>query len=228
LTAKVRHNDVRLKLPFTFKFLDHLELSIGLFADYAKQAATLRRQGRNTPGQKLASLVGFLGNWLDLEDRAQATLWDLACHENALVESATHEHPGARESESESELPGRMSMESKPVHRTRLILQTLSCNPVSVVKMLGSGRADIAGMQRDPIHLVYAWDHHKRRVNVLQLDQLGFIILELVDGTRSVLQLVDMLAAAGVALDGETLGRALQVLADWRLIRLSHDTCVCD
>src|SRR5438128_1106029 len=45
LATKVRHNDVRLIAPLTFKLLDLAGVSIELFATYARQADALRKHG---------------------------------------------------------------------------------------------------------------------------------------------------------------------------------------
>ena len=42
LALKVRHNDIRLLLPLTFKLLDRLKISVPLFAAYGKTAAASR------------------------------------------------------------------------------------------------------------------------------------------------------------------------------------------
>src|SRR6266851_4467894 len=42
LVTKVRHNDLRIVLPATFRLIDRAGLSIPLFADYAVKSTALR------------------------------------------------------------------------------------------------------------------------------------------------------------------------------------------
>src|SRR5215469_9830504 len=77
LATKVRHGDVRLSLPLTFKLLDALEISIQFFADYAGTAAALRKAGTASTADKIASLCTFVDGWIDGTDSDQALVRDM-------------------------------------------------------------------------------------------------------------------------------------------------------
>jgi hypothetical protein len=53
LAAKVRQNDIRLRLPLTFALLDRLKVSIEIFADYAKPAAGGRPATQQSPAGEI-------------------------------------------------------------------------------------------------------------------------------------------------------------------------------
>jgi len=219
LTTKVRHNDVRLKLPFTFKLLDHLGLSIELFASYAKPAAALRKLGKNRPLDKISSLIAFLGGWLDPRSVTHAILWDLARHEHAIIESQLVAGEAAQEAG-----PTRttVSMKSLLCHRGRVIRHELSCDPVEVVRRLSMGGYDLPAVQGARRHFAYSWDSQRQRVIISQVDEIGVILLDLVDGRRSVMDITKALRDAGIPLDGKVLCRALQVLVNGGLLTLTQ------
>src|SRR4051794_6599780 len=63
LALKVRHNDIRLLLPLTFKLLDRLKISVPIFAAYGEQAAALRQTKRTTRSDRLEVMSGFVEGW---------------------------------------------------------------------------------------------------------------------------------------------------------------------
>ena len=118
LAAKVRQNDIRLRLPLTFTLLDRLKVSIAVFADYAKPAAALRQANKKSRADKIDSFCRFLDGWLDHGNPDHALAWDLVRHERALFElrdgaTALPVQPGDAKRE-------KVTAKSVPVWRARI------------------------------------------------------------------------------------------------------------
>lgn len=187
LTVKVRHNALRDELPASFRLMSIARLEIELFASYASErAAQGARLAPTTEGRALDLLV-FLEGWLDRDNTAHALLWDLIRHERALARLArTAPAVGSSPDLRRGEPPTPPAADVVPRIRGEIVLHEMTSDPQAVARALqdGDGTPDLAAIPRTQSRVCY-WRTAGPEVSVLQLDELAFGALSLVDGTRT-------------------------------------------
>jgi len=212
LTVKVRQNDVRQRLPLTFKLLDRLKLSMPLFAAYGTQAAALRRGKKPTPEQKIESISHFIESWLDATDSGHALVRDLLLHERALLAAngaaagAPTRKPGATPA-----LAPPVTLASAPRRAHRLILHETSCDLTALERLLASRDAPLSALPRGRFHYVYCPDA-QGGVSAREVDDLGHVMILLANGRRSVARIADVLRQAGVTMTDAQACDAVETL----------------
>jgi hypothetical protein len=172
LTAKVKHNGLRFDLPLTFRFLSLNDLEIDVFGAYAAHKARAGTRYTTTTEGRIAELVDFLGDWLDFEKLEHSLLWDLIRHETALAQLRKHTPPAKR-----ARVPHIVG---------EMILHEMMCDPRELGKQLRQKSFDGDKVQRRPVHLCYWNPGDPEEICILQLDELGYHLLSLVDGKRSI------------------------------------------
>jgi len=212
LAAKVRQNDIRLRLPLTFTLLDRLKVSIAVFADYAKPAAALRQANKKSRADKIDSFCRFLDGWLDHGNPDHALAWDLVRHERALFElrdgaTALPVQPGDAKRE-------KVTAKSVPVRRARTAHHQMSANPLQLEQILRARSGDLSTLARGQFHYAYRWDEPRGCVSIDEVDELGCVLFDCADGENSVAQMAAALRHAGVAIDTGRLCGAVQQLVD--------------
>lgn len=186
LTLKVRHNALREELPASFRFMNIAGLEIELFASYAiERAAQGARFAPTTEGRTLDLLV-FLEGWLDRDNTAHALLWDLIRHERALSRLArTAPAVGSSPDLRRGEPPTPPAADVVPRIRGEIVLHEMTSDPQGVARALQAGTPDLAAIPRGQSWACYWRTDAGPEVSILQLDELGFCTLSLVDGTRT-------------------------------------------
>ncbi|MBP1097538.1 RiPP maturation protein ApyI [Bradyrhizobium diazoefficiens] len=219
LALKVRHNDIRMLLPLTFKLLDRLKISVPLFAAYGKSAAALRLAGRTTRSDKLEVMSGFIEGWLRADDPMHALVRDALHHERALL-TLEDRRANAPAGADDDATPATHAVTPAAVPRPAagLIRTKMSCHPLQLAATLGSPKGDLTALHRGQFQFVYRWDALKGCAAAIEIDELGNLLLELADGRESFVHLVSMLRRAGLALTSAQLCRAGQQLLDHDLL----------
>jgi hypothetical protein len=210
LVTKVRHNDVRLIAPFTFKLLDVFGISVEVFAAYAIQAHSLRKVGANSPSEKLQSLSSFLEQWLDHGNRLHSLVWDLIRHESAI--HTLQNAAASTMNQSVVPIAQQLSPRQTPAPR-KFVLHEMTCNPVELVRKLRSQNRKFQMPSREQHYFAYCSGGDTERIQVLELDAIGSLILDLADGSRSILQMRTILQKAGIGLSIQDLCAATAKLA---------------
>lgn len=188
LTIKIRHHALREELPASFRLMSIAGLEIELFASYAtERAAQGARLAPTTEGRALDLLV-FLEGWLDRDNTAHALLWDLIRHERALgrlartapVVGAVGSSPDLRRGEP----PTPPAADVVPRIRGEIVLHEMTSDPQGVARALQDRTLDLAAVPRTQSCVCY-WRTAAAEVSILQLDELAFGALSLVDGKRT-------------------------------------------
>ena len=215
LAVKVRQNDVRLRLPLTFKLLDRLKISIPLFAAYGRHAAALRRTGKPALAKKIESISRFIEGWLDAKEAGHALVRDVLGHERALlaVNSAIAGAP-EREHGGAPAIAPQATFASVPRRVNGMILHETSCNLTALERLLRSPDAALSALPRGQFHYVYCPDHTHGGASAREVDELGHVMILLADGRRSVARIADVVRKAGVTMNGEQACGAVQALVD--------------
>lgn len=186
LTAKVRHNGLRADLPLTFRLLNVAGLEIEVFASYASfQAAYSRRYGDTTEA-RAQDLLCFLQGWLDYDRREHVLLWDLIRHELALKQLS-------RLVEGASAMPAKIAAQQL-VRRTTdvprvcgdVVLHVMRSDPQLVGRMLEAKSPRLDDVSLGSFHVCYWRNSRTVEICIVQLDELGFYLLSLADGMRSI------------------------------------------
>ncbi|HEX8111053.1 MAG TPA: hypothetical protein VF516_25160 [Kofleriaceae bacterium] len=185
LTVKVRHNALREELPASFRLMNLAGLEIELFASYASErAAQGARLAPTTEGRTL-DLLGFLEGWLDRDNTAHALLWDLIRHERALGWLArTAPAVGSSPDLRRGEPPTPPAADVVPRIRGKIVLHEMTSDPQAVARALEDRMPDLAAIPRTQSRVCY-WRTAGPEVSILQLDELAFGTLGLVDGKRT-------------------------------------------
>jgi hypothetical protein len=218
LAAKVRQNDIRLRLPLTFALFDRLKISIAIFADYAKPAAALRQANKKSHADKIDSFCRFLDGWLDHGNPDHALAWDLIRHERALFElrdgaAVAPGQPGDAKRE-------KVTAKSIPMRCARTVHHEMSSDPLELEQILRTRSGDLSALARGQFHYVYRWDAPRGCVSIDAVDDLGCVLFDCADGTTSVAQIAAALRQAGVAVGAGSLCGAVQQLVDGGVLML--------
>jgi hypothetical protein len=190
LTVKVRHNALREELPASFRLMSLAGLEIELFASYAiERAAQGARLAPTTEGRTLDLMV-FLEGWLDRDNTAHALLWDLIRHERARARLArTALAVGTSPDLRRGEPLTPPAADIVPRIRGTIMLHEMTSDPQAVARALEDPGFDLAAIPRTQSRACYwstdAGTDAGREVSILQLEELAFGALSLVDGKRS-------------------------------------------
>lgn len=191
MTVKVLHNALRDELPATFRMMNIAGLEVEVFAAYASDCAARRARFAPTTEGRALDLIAFLDGWLDREVAAHALLWDLIRHERALVQLGR----SAPAVGSSPDLRGLGEPRAQPaadvVARVRgeVVLHEMTSDPQAVAAALQTGALEVAAVPRAKSYAGYWRTDASSEVNILQLDELGFFTLALVDGKRTAAEL---------------------------------------
>ena len=218
LTVKVRQGDVRLGFPLSFRLLDALKISLDFFASYARRAASLRRQDKKTRAEKIASVAAFLDGWLDHDNPAHALVHDMVRHEHTPMQ--------IRDSMARREAPQRVrrgeplgprSILGRPAGVVHI---EMSCDIIALAHALNTPAGEISAVPRGRFYYVHRWDASRGCVSTDQLDDLGFVLVDLANGRRSMARVAALLRKAGVDVAVDDLCDAARQLADNDILEL--------
>jgi hypothetical protein len=218
LAIKVRQNDVRRRLPLTFKLLDKLKFSVSLFAAYAKEAAALRRAKKSTQTHRMRAISSFIEDWLDTEDPDHALVRDILHHERALFALDDRETRDATPDEATT--AAEVTPRSVPWPVAGLICREMSCDPLALARLLRLPDSDLSTLRRGQFYYVYCRENGSGCVSAKEIDELGRVLLVLADGRRSVAQLSGVLRRAGIVLTRDQSCSGVQALVDNGLLGL--------
>ena len=172
LSAKVKHNGLRSDLPLTFRFLSLNGLEIEVFGAYAAHKARAETRYAPTTGERIVELVDFLRDWLDFNKPEHSLLWDLIRHETALAQLRKRTPSTKR-----ARVPHIVGA---------IILHEMTCDPRVLGKLLRRKSFDPGRVQRRVVHLCYWNPGDPEKICILELNELGYHLLSLVDGKRSI------------------------------------------
>jgi hypothetical protein len=181
LSAKVRHNGLRFSLPNTFRFLSLTGLEIEVFAAYAAHHSREGTSYAATNEERIIDLADFLQGWLDPNRLEHSMLWDLIRHETALAQLRKV-----------ITSPDQFYCENNPTARSvphiagHIILHEMNSDPRQVGKLLRGKSFDPEKARRERVRLGYWKPGRTAEIYILELDELGFFLLSLVDGRKSV------------------------------------------
>ena len=192
LTAKVRHNGLRAELPLTFRLLNVAELEIEVFASYASFRATEGGRYANTVESRTQDLLAFLERWLDFDKREHALVWDMIRYELALtrLSKLAVDIPASLTDGTRSEAVARAA--SVPSLRGEVILHEMRSDPRIVRAMLQEKSPRLDEVPLGKYYFSYWRASAAAEMHILQLDELGFYLLSLIDGKRSAADLSRM------------------------------------
>jgi len=186
LTVKVRHNALRDELPASFRLMNLAGLEIELFASYAGERATQGARLAPTTEGRLLDLLVFLEGWLDRDRTAHALLWDLIRHERALARLARARLAvGSSPDLRRGEPPTSPAPDVVPRIRGEIMLHEMTSDPQLVARALQSAAPDLSAIPRAVSRACYWRTDAGPEVSILQLDELAFGALALVDGKRT-------------------------------------------
>jgi hypothetical protein len=181
LSAKVRHNGLRSYLPLTFRFLSLNGLEIEIFADYALHQAREGKPYAATTEERIVELVHFLSGWLDLNKPEQSLVWDLVRHETALAQ-LRNLTKSAKKSRSRK-VPGAASV---PHVAGQIFLHEMNSDPRQLGRLLRQQSINVGDVRQGVVRLGYWNPGDPDEVCILELDELGYHLLSVVDGRKTV------------------------------------------
>jgi hypothetical protein len=191
LTVKVRHHALRDDLPASFRLMSVAGLEIELFTGYASDIATRRARFAPTTEGRMLDLLVFLEGWIDHENWAHVLLWDLIRHERAIGRLArTAPVVGSSPDlwRAGEPLP-TPAADLVPRIRGEIVLHEMNSDPRVTTAVLQADAPDLAAISRAPARRCYWRTDAGPDVTTLSLNRLGFAVLGLVDGTRTVAEL---------------------------------------
>lgn len=186
LTAKVRHNGLRADLPLTFRLLNVAGLEIEVFASYASFRASEGVGYADTSEARTRDLLSFLEHWLDFERREHVLLWDLIRYELALtrLRRLPTDIPAIPVAEFLAQRIPRAT--SVPQVSGDIILHEMRCDPRTVGDLLHEKSPKLEDVSLGTFHFCYWRKGAPSEIHILELDELGFYLLSLADGKRSI------------------------------------------
>ena len=212
LSAKVRHNGLRMDLPLTFRLLNVAGLEIEVFASYASFAAGEGRRYADTSERRAQDLLSFLEHWLDFDRHEHALLWDLFRYELALtrLSRSTAAFPNEALAPPAPFAPlTQLRAASVPRVCGEIILHEMTCDPRALGLTLQEKSPQLDEVSIGTFHFCYWRRDATAQVHILELDELGFYLLSLADGKRSAADLSQLLGG-----NRRPARRFLKVLAE--------------
>lgn len=191
LTAKVRHNGLRLDLPLTFRLLNVAGLEIELFSAYATFRAASGNGYAETTSGRAQDLLHFMEHWLDFGRLEHVLLWDLMRHELALTQLASLKPTTCRKR------PSSAARIPQPADVPRVLgsiaLLEMRSDPQAVAAVLQEKAPRLNEVELATFNFCYWRGEAERAIHVLRLDELGFCLLALSDGSTSTATLSRMI-----------------------------------
>jgi len=188
LTAKIRHRGLREQLPATFRLLSITGLEVDVFAAHASARAERDAPLATTNEVRARDLIAFLDGWLDRSDPMHALLWDLIRHERALVELGRRAPAVGSSPHLRSPVRGTaLAATAAAIPRVQgdIVLHQMTSDPQTLTAALQDRFPELGALPRGPGFHCYWRAEDTPQIAILQLDQLGYRMLALVDGTRS-------------------------------------------
>jgi hypothetical protein len=185
LTAKVRHNGLRTNLPLTFRLLNVAGLEIEVFASYASFCASEGKRYAATPEARAQDLLTFLEQWLDFERYDHVLLWDVIRYELALTQLSRLATVVPALPVAEPPVQPAPRASSVPRVCGHAILHEMRCDPRDVAAMLKEKSQRLDEVPLGTFHFCYWRRDAAAEIHILQLDELGFYLISLVDGKLS-------------------------------------------
>lgn len=187
LTIKVRHNGVRQQLPGTFRLMAVAGLEIGLFADYAAFRVSSGRMYAATTSQRAHDLVQFMVHWIDPSVGIHALLGDIVRHEQALLLLNATPAPEAVSGTADDSAAGvGLRPSAVPQICGRIVLHEMQSDPFLLAAALRQTVPPLAHIPLQTRYYCYWRRHQASEIDVLEVDEFGYYVLSLVDGSRSV------------------------------------------
>jgi len=183
LTTKVRHNGLRGDLPLTFRLLNVAGLEIEVFASYASSRAAEGRSYASTSEARSQDLLMFLEQWLDVDNHAHALLWDLMRHELTLSRLRKVCQSAEGVTADQSLVQPHLRGNTVPRVSGELALHEMRSDPRFIEKLLRRKRPNLREASIGKHYFGY-W-RKSNELFVLQLDELAFYLLSMIDGKRS-------------------------------------------
>jgi hypothetical protein len=195
LTTKVRHNGLRGDLPLTFRLLNVAGLEIEVFASYASFQANEGRGYAPTAEARSRELSMFLEHWLDFDKREHALLWDLIRHEVTLARLRKTCHNSDEATVDQAPVPRRPRSNSIPHLCGEVVLHELQSDPRVAEVILRQKRPRLDQVPLATFYSCY-WLRNAEELFTLELDELGFYLLSLIDGEKSLADLACMITGS--------------------------------
>ncbi|HVG35268.1 MAG TPA: hypothetical protein VM911_19530 [Pyrinomonadaceae bacterium] len=186
LTAKVRHNGLRADFPLTFRLLNVAGLEIEVFASYASFRAAAGLRYADTTEERTQDLLAFLEHWLDFDRLEHALLWDVMRYERALSQLSKLD-PESNTLHVPKSIARNAAPRATSVPRVcgQIILHEMRCDPREVGQALLQKSPRLENVSPGVLHFCYWRRGAAAEIHILQLDELGFYLLSLVDGKRT-------------------------------------------
>jgi hypothetical protein len=189
LTAKIRHNGLRADLPLTFRLLNVAGLEIEIFASYASFCSSRGGGFADTTEDRMRELLSFLENRLDFQKLEHALLWDVIRHEVAITKLSTLARATSIATAVVKPRPGSCRITSVPSVCGEVILHEMRSDPRIVAAILSEKTPILDQIRLDPYHFCYWRSEGSSEIHILELDALGFYLVKLADGMRSIAEL---------------------------------------
>jgi len=215
LTAKVKHNGLRADFPLTFRLLNVAGLEIELFTAYASYCAASGKRFAATAAGRVQDLMGFMEQWLDFNRHEYVLLWDLMRHESALVALGNMNATDARPPVSRDS-KARVKPAEAPRVQGTIILREMHSNPQSVGKLLQKKAPPLHEVELSSYHFCYWHKDGDEEIDILELDELGYYLLALIDGATSVATISRMMGSG--SRPSKVILRALSQLTELGII----------
>ncbi|MFC5742366.1 hypothetical protein [Dyella tabacisoli] len=185
LTVKVRHNPLREQMPLSFRLMSIASIEIDMFADYAMFRSKRQLRYATSAAARAGDLLDFLADWIDPAKREQLLLWDVIRYEDAIARLGPwlEQTPEAVDN----------SVTACPRLRGTVLLHELQSDPRALADMLYTSAPDLSRVPLQPQHLCFWRAPESDQAAVLTLDELGFYLLSMLDGQRSVSALTQCL-----------------------------------
>ncbi|TAY81979.1 RiPP maturation protein ApyI [Rhizobium ruizarguesonis] len=207
LATKVRHNDLRVKIPCSFMLLDRLKLSIPLFASYSVAAAALRASGKNAVLDKIEAFGDFLSTWIDPKNLEHRLAWDMFRHEHNRLILASASFADASSS-CGSKCP-------RPVGMVRH--NAFSCNPLELEIAVRRG-GSFKKIRRGGIHYLYQRRDIESGIRIFAVDPLAAVIVSLADGRRGISEITLALKGAGLPVVADQMRASVATLIHMQIL----------
>ncbi len=228
LSIKVRHNLLRPLLPLTFRLMSVAAIEIEIFSAYA---AFRSRHGLAYAGSvpaRARDLIEFLGQWLDLQQHVHRLLWDTIRYEDAVARLGPwYDADASAQIKTNIETSIKTSIKTTsetantinaPRIRGDVLLHVLHTDMSVLDDALHASTPDLLIVPHQPQHLCFWRAANGDQAAVMTLDVLGYYLLSLLNGQRSIATLARRLGGGrGMT---RAVVEALQTFSDAGIVAL--------
>jgi hypothetical protein len=194
LVTKVQNNGLWEHFPHTRTLLNFYRIDLEVFTAY-RETHLQNRQAQLSRNQQIERFLSFFGEYIKAEYSNYPALLEVLAHEQLTWEirisfSTSKRLPSITHKIVSPTIKYDQLMSLVPFIPSLLRVKEFNYNPLEVISNLTQGNFDPQRLSAEPKWLGYWADHLTKQLRILDLDPSIALLLEQVNGRRSIRTLI--------------------------------------